>query len=202
MKFLLLGLVQICIQTILSVRIRKGDKDEDSEPLKEGPMSIKQSQRKMMDGDSGITFYSFIEIYKNHKLTLGEIKHVFTTADMNRDNQVDASEWKMFYKLFVKPFERCDADLDYTIDSKEMEKCFESKYLNSTKLTKDDVPEVINSLDRNNKTNLTFVDYIFLRRVNLAWKECTTDFQLSVAKLDCALEITVPGRRVDLPEAD
>lgn len=155
-----------------------------------------------MDNDSGITFYSFIEIYKNHKLTLGEIKHVFTTADMNKDNQVDATEWKMFYKLFVKPFERCDADLDYTINSKEMEKCIESKYLNSTKLTKDDIPDVINSLDRNAKTNLTFIDYLFLRRVNLAWKECTTDFKLSVAKLDCALEVTVPGRRVDLPEAD
>lgn len=64
----------------------KTRKDEDSEPLKEGPLSIKQNQKKMMDNDSGITFYSFIEIYKNHKLTLGEIKHIFTTADMNRDN--------------------------------------------------------------------------------------------------------------------
>jgi hypothetical protein len=173
MKLWLLGILQLLV---ISVETLRADKDEDDEPLKEGPLSLKQSQKKMMEVDGGITFYSFIEIYKNHKLTLGEIKHVFTTADMNRDNQVDANEWRFFYKLFVKPFERCDADLDYTINAKEMEKCIKSKYLNSTKLTKDDIPYVINALDRNDKTNLTFIDYVFLRRVNLAWKECTTDF--------------------------
>ena len=50
--------------------------------------------------------------------------------------------------------------------------------------------------------NITFIDYIFLRRVNLAWKECTSDFQLAIAKVDCALQIAVPARRVDLPEAN
>jgi hypothetical protein len=60
--------------------------------------------------DFGINFYNFLEIYKNHRLTLGEIKHIYNTADMNRDNTISPREWKMFYKLFVMPFERCDED--------------------------------------------------------------------------------------------
>ena len=89
--------------------------------------------------DPGITFYTFISIYKNHHMTLGEIKHVFTTADMDKDNQIDRNEWKFFYKLFIKPFERCDEDLDYLLNEKEMTKCFESKYLNNTLIKKDKI---------------------------------------------------------------
>lgn len=123
--------------------------------------------------DFGINFYNFLEIYKNHRLTLGEIKHIYNTADMNRDNTISPREWKMFYKLFVMPFERCDEDQDYALNSKELQKCFDSKYLNDTLLTKDNVTYVMNVMDRNDNNNpITFIDYIFLRRVNLAWKEC------------------------------
>lgn len=47
---------------------------------------------------------------------------------------------------------------------------------------------------------LNFADYIFLRKANLAWKECATDEGLSKLKMGCSLEITAPGRTLDLPE--
>lgn len=49
--------------------------------------------------------------------------------------------------------------------------------------------------------NLTFADYLFLRRANLAFSECAPAHLLSIAKIDCGLHITVPARRIDLPEA-
>ena len=49
--------------------------------------------------------------------------------------------------------------------------------------------------------NMTFADYLFIRRANLAFQECAPDHQLSIARIDCGLHITVPARRIDLPEA-
>lgn len=49
--------------------------------------------------------------------------------------------------------------------------------------------------------NLTFADYLFIRRANTAFEECAPAHLMSVAKIDCGLHVTVPARRIDLPEA-
>jgi len=44
------------------------------------------------------------------------------------------------------------------------------------------------------KINLT--DYVFVRRINLAWNKCSIDNDLSRLNLDCALAIVSPARRM------
>lgn len=55
-------------------------------------------------------------------------------------------------------------------------------------------------LDRGKAMRINFADYIFLRKANLAWKECAADAGLSKLKVACALEIAAPGRTLDFPE--
>jgi len=39
----------------------------------------------------------FLEIYRNHHMSSGEIKIVFRNADRNRDNKVSFAEWADFH---------------------------------------------------------------------------------------------------------
>lgn len=50
----------------------------------------------------------FMEIYRNHHMSVGEIKIVFRNADRNKDNKVSFAEWADFHALFVAPFEMID----------------------------------------------------------------------------------------------
>jgi hypothetical protein len=50
-------------------------------------------------------------------------------------------------------------------------------------LKADRAEDVMNYLDRGRSMKLNFADYIFLRKANLAWKECATDKGLSKLKM-------------------
>lgn len=39
----------------------------------------------------------FMEIYRNHHMSSGEIKIIFRNADRNRDNKVSFAEWADFH---------------------------------------------------------------------------------------------------------
>jgi len=39
-------------------------------------------------------------------------------------------------------------------------------------------------------------DYVFVRRINLAWNKCSIDNDLSRLNMDCALQIISPARRL------
>ena len=60
-------------------------------------------------------FSEFVDLYRNHHLSTGEIKIVFRTADANEDNRISADEWADFHGLFIEPFEDADGSGDYTI---------------------------------------------------------------------------------------
>jgi len=47
---------------------------------------------------------------------------------------------------------------------------------------------------------LNFADYVFLRRLNLAWLKCSIDKKISKKQIGCSVEITVPTRRLIIPE--
>lgn len=68
--------------------------------------------------------------------------------------------------------------------------------------TEDGIPFLIECFDRwNNGKNLNFADYVFLRKANLAWKECSSESALSSRNMDCALQITNPGKILSTVEA-
>lgn len=58
-------------------------------------------------------------------MTNGEIKGLFELIDANHDNELDASEWTDFKKLFIDDFETCDADADYQLSVDELSACLE-----------------------------------------------------------------------------
>ena len=60
---------------------------------------------------------------------------------------------------------------------------------------------VLRGLDRIVEKYLNLADYIFLRRVNLAWTTCTSEQTLSVFKASCAMRICAPGRTIDYSES-
>jgi hypothetical protein len=40
--------------------------------------------------------------------------------------------------------------------------------------------------------DFNLIHYIYLRRVNVAWKECSEGFQLSPTRMNCALAVVFP----------
>jgi hypothetical protein len=40
--------------------------------------------------------------------------------------------------------------------------------------------------------DFNIIHYVYLRRVNVAWKECSEGFHLSPTRLTCALSVTFP----------
>lgn len=59
----------------------------------------------------------------------------------------------------------------------------------------DQINNLISSFDRYDYfMRLNFVDYLFLRRSNLAWGECASDGTIGSNKMNTALHITSPTR--------
>jgi hypothetical protein len=57
----------------------------------------------------------------------------------------------------------------------------------------DKTKDIIEYLDRIQDNNVNFADYMFLRRVSLAWNDCAAGKQLSKINVPCAMRIAVPG---------
>ena len=150
-----------------------------------------------------LKYNKFREILSNHHLKEGEIRTIFKTADRNKDNEISGEEWHYFYKLFIQPFEEdCDKDGNYKVTDKEIVKCLKSDTLNGTALNKEDSQKVLDILDRENEKAINFADYLFLRRANLAWKECAKDDDLGVGEIACAIQIACPaGKAIDYSKA-
>jgi hypothetical protein len=49
-------------------------------------------------------------------ITAGEVKHLFTIADMNKDNMISSTEWNDFRINFVVLYEASGRAEDYRID--------------------------------------------------------------------------------------
>jgi len=43
---------------------------------------------------------------------------------INIDNKISDSEWVVFHRLIIKPYESCLEDDDYFLDINEAKKCF------------------------------------------------------------------------------
>jgi hypothetical protein len=69
-----------------------------------------------------------------------------------------------------------------------------------TRLPEDKIEYVMEAVDRGGEA-LNFADYLFLRKTNLAWKECAIDDKLAKNRVNCALAITSPGKTMYLPDS-
>jgi len=61
---------------------------------------------------------------------------------------------------------------------------------------------LIGCFDRwNQDSKLNFADYLFLRKSNLAWKECSAEDGLGARNVNCALHYTSPTKIMQNVEA-
>jgi len=61
-------------------------------------------------------FQDFAPVMEKRHITSGEIKHLFTLADMNKDNMISSEEWNDFRETFVILYESSGRADDYRID--------------------------------------------------------------------------------------
>jgi len=116
-------------------------------------------------------------MYRDRHLSQAEIKMIFRVADLNHDNQVSFQEWIDFHGLFVEPFQLADSRKFYLLSEDNLwDEAFKSGFLEHIRylVKANQVENLIGSLDRFDlRMNLNFADYIFLRRANLAWGQCS-----------------------------
>jgi|NOAtaT_6_FD_contig_91_777086_length_1747_multi_5_in_0_out_0_1 hypothetical protein len=90
------GLTLKKIASRLRARAHLRMRQEPVEPLPKELPDVRHNHHHMLD--------EFLDAYKNHHLSFGEIKLLFQTADRNHDNKVSFQEWADFFALFVEPF--------------------------------------------------------------------------------------------------
>ena len=136
------------------------------------------------DGYHDLT--QFFHVFKNRELTQGEIKIVFRTADVNSDKKVSPLEWNQFWDLFVNPFQILDIGNKYLADEIDIMIRLEDEFLSNVDIDSDQVEDLCTVFDRFDNEyvelggSLNFADYLFLRKANLAWTECTKDKTLGM----------------------
>ena len=115
-------------------------------------------------------------------------------VDKNKDNNVGRDEWATFVQIFLRPFKKlCKADQNPELTLQQVTECIKADTnmpfagLDKSKLAEN----VFDALDKDRqKSKFNFMDYIFLRRAHLAWKNCAVDGRLSLEKMECGLHIT------------
>lgn len=157
-----------------------------------------------LNGEGKTDFTTFLGYFGNYNLTQGEIRSIFRLCDKNQDDSISPKEWSHFRKLFIRPFEQnCLCGDKPLIKDTCLEKCIKKTKLMQFIGAKKWNPKIIYEiLDRENENNLNFNDYIFLRRANFAWKECSVDNKLNKKRMECALTATTPQKRKFLPVAN
>lgn len=112
-------------------------------------------------------------------------------ADMSGD--ISDSEYEEFFNEFITPFKACEASGDWLIDETELNDCVTTKTdgkITLLKSFKDKQKEVFKYMDR--VKDLTFYDYLFLRKLVVAMKSCSDGGYFVPNKLYCGLAITSP----------
>lgn len=127
---------------------------------------------------------------RNRKLTKGEVKNIWGTLDVKKNNLVEEKQWKAFFQLFLEAFQNCDVDGSQSLNKEELDTCLGEEHLESLGLKGDSVLE---SVDREQEEGINLADYLFLRRVKMGWEKCANAHQLSKIEIPCAMKVAVPN---------
>jgi len=68
-------------------------------------------------------FREFLKLWFDKNLRTPEIRKIFTTVDINKDNIVDDTEWSHFFDNYLDPFQKCDKDKNFAISVEEFKAC-------------------------------------------------------------------------------
>jgi len=123
----------------------------------------------------------------------GEIKYIWDTIDINKNSKVSEEEFEDFHEIFITPYEACDSDNNYSLDTNGLGKCLETGMLDHLDLKKENTTQLFEILDKKGLNETNFADYMFLRRVNIGWDKCAGGSDLAKTNIPCALKVVVPG---------
>ena len=172
---------------------------------KKAPQLPKLSTIVLGTNNGGLTeFNEFLGALQPYNLTQGECRSIFRLCDRDKDDRISPEEWDACVNSFVLPYEQtCLKGKDYMLASADITKCMTlpvfsvvpTRPQGTAKLE----DEVFQTLNREDEKKLNFADYIFLRRVAFAWKECSVDNRINKRRMECALSATTAQRRKFLP---
>ncbi len=157
---------------------------------------------KMLSGNKLTYFTDFLKILKDVNLYQSEIMSLFNLIDKKHIGRISQSDWEFFYHNFITPFETdCDKDKDYLLSEAEVTECLKSPKLKDLPAEIQDA-KTYNVTAMLSKDNLNLNDYVFLRRANLAWNQCSYNKEMSKLQLSCAFNVLVPVRSLSMGEAE
>lgn len=105
--------------------------------------------------------------------------------------------------IFVKPFEFCDVDGSFSFDASELAVCLENGKGGFHFKDFENFPEIAEDLVtifEKEDGKINFADYLFLRRISLAWKQCAVKNQLNVNQFGCALSVVITSTKLQFHE--
>jgi len=152
-----------------------------------------------------IDFNTFKDALQPYNLTQGETRAFFRLCDHNHNDKLSSKEWDTCMNVFVIPYEtQCyKPQANYLLKKADLKACLKKTWFKDipTKTTTSETPEdaLMVALLRNNEGMINFMDYIFLRRLTMAWNECSVDDRLSKRRARCAFAVTTSQKKRFLP---
>jgi len=69
---------------------------------------------------------------------------------------------------------------------------------NNIKALGEDLEEFSSLMDKNaEEDSMNIFEFVFIRRLNLAWGECAAGLELAMINTPCAMKVMVPGLIAD-----
>lgn len=153
-----------------------------------------------------IDFTEFQTILAPYNLTKGEVSSFFRLCDHERNDKLTSYDWHRCVKTFITPYKKLcltSGHKNYLLTKRQLSNCLQKKAFNLIpKITpnkKQPSELLFLALKRNKEGMMNLLDYIFLRRLVSAWKECSVDDRLNKKGMTCSLTITTPRKRRFLP---
>lgn len=125
--------------------------------------------------------------YFDYKMVPKQLEEIFRTIKMYDSRYETERGDRAYMEIFVKEFEKCDADNSRDLNMTEFVKCMENdpylrdvtpppaNFASRPELTQSKVfyTEIFNSIDIYNTTFVNFQSYMDLRLIIFSWKHCS-----------------------------
>lgn len=131
--------------------------------------------------------------YVAYRMTRGEAAQLFKFADADRNDLLDHQEWENFVALYAYPFQACDQNKDFLLDTNEFGLCAQKdpKFKNIVFPRRyGDKPwiPVMDAINTRSNSLLNFYEYLFVRRGLYAWYTCKSSAKyIATDAFGCAI---------------
>ena len=88
---------------------------------------------------------------------------------------ITQEEYKVFYNLFVLPFNRCDKDEIYYIDLEDLNNCFGNKTKMHQAINNSWNQTILLIQRSRDFWGVNFQQYVFLRKISYIWENFSED---------------------------